>query len=171
MYIYYLYNIIIFIKKYFFINNIFLIVLINSKILLFSDTIRNILYYLYNIIVILYYHFFNFININWIYLLTKRINIFNRWNNIQDPFLKRNTYIKFIDFFNVWILKGSVKIELKAPFKIFKNLLKKYLLNYIFVIIHNLDIKKIHIYLLNIWIMHKSLDLSKKGTEMFNYIS
>jgi len=163
--IFILYNIIIFIKKYFYINNIFLIIWINSQILLFSDNIRNIIKLLYNFIIILCYHFFNFININWIYLFTKRLNIFNRWDNIQDPLLKRNIYIKFIDFLNVWIFKRVEKVPFKA--QILKILLKKYILNYIFLIIHNWDVKKVHVFLLNIWIMQK-VGLSKSA-ELINF--
>ena len=130
--IFLLYNIIIFFKNNFYINNVFLIVLINSKFLLFSNKIKDIIYLLYNGLILLCYHIFNFININWIYVFTKRINILNRWNNIQDPFLRRNTYIKFIDFLNYWIIQKDHKIFFYVNFSVLNTLLKKYILRVVF---------------------------------------
>jgi len=128
-------------------------------------------YLLYNSIILLCYHFFNFINVNWIYWWTKKFNILNRWNNIQDPLLRRNTYIKFIDFFNYWIVQLDYKVLFNADYRVLNKLFKKYFLSYIFLIIliiHDWDVKKIHIFLLNIWVMGK-LNLSKI-TEIFNFI-
>lgn len=51
-------------KNYFYINNVLFIILVNSKFLLLSNTIKNIIYLLYNSILLLCYHFFNFINVN-----------------------------------------------------------------------------------------------------------
>lgn len=62
--IFLLYNIIIFFKRNFYINNAFLIVFINSKFLLFSNTIKEIIGLIYNCILLFCYHFFNFINVN-----------------------------------------------------------------------------------------------------------
>ena len=168
---YLLYNIIISFKQNFYINNVFLIILINSKFFLLSKGVKNITYLLYNSIILLCYHFFNFINVNWIYWWTKKFNILNRWNNIQDPLLRRNTYIKFIDFFNYWIVQLDYKVLFNADYRVLNKLFKKYFLSYIFLIIliiHDWDVKKIHIFLLNIWVMGK-LNLSKI-TEIFNFI-